>query len=103
MDRAQIRHVAELAELSLSEEEEQKLTEEVGRIVAFVKELESVDTTGVEATAHVTLRKSGGGSAAVSGVGWRPDEAKEGLSHEDALREAPRAEHGGFTVPTFVE
>lgn len=95
MDRAQIRHVAELAELSLTEEEEAKLADEIGRILAYAKELDAVDVSAVPPTAHV--------GAQASGEGWRADEAAPGLSHEDALREAPRAEHDGFAVPTFVE
>ena len=47
--------------------------------------------------AHATLE-----GPARSEVGWRPDANVPGLSHEDALREAPKAEHDGFAVPTFV-
>jgi aspartyl-tRNA(Asn)/glutamyl-tRNA(Gln) amidotransferase subunit C len=94
MDRAQIEHLAELAELSLSPEQGQRLADEIGRIVAYVKELEAVDTSGVEPTTSVV---------AGAGAGWRDDVVDPGLSHEDALREAPRVEHDGFSVPTFVE
>lgn len=97
MNVKDIRHVAALAELSLTEEEETRMAEEIGRIVAYVKELEQVDTTGVEATAHV-----GGIVPKRSEEGWRPDEPVPGLSHEDALRGAPETDHGGFVVPTFV-
>ncbi len=95
MDVDLIRHVAKLAELSLSPEEERRMADEIGKIVAYVKELDAIDTTGVPPTAHVGV--SGGQEA------WRPDEPCDGLSHDDALREAPRAEHDGFAVPTFVE
>ncbi|HEY8072940.1 MAG TPA: Asp-tRNA(Asn)/Glu-tRNA(Gln) amidotransferase subunit GatC [Labilithrix sp.] len=95
MDVALIRHVAKLAELSLSEDEERKMADEIGKIVAYVEELSAIDTTDVPPTAHIGI--SGGQDA------WRADAAREGLSHEDALREAPRAEHEGFAVPTFVE
>ncbi len=93
MDREQIRHVAELAELSLTDEEEAKMAEEIGRILAYVKELEAIDTTDVPPTTHVAARTGG----------WRPDEPRPSLSHEDALAQAPQPEHGGFAVPTFVE
>lgn len=94
MDRAQIRHVAELAELELTEDEEIRLVEEIGRIVAYVAELDALDTSGVPPTAHVT---------ADAAAPLRADEPRPGLSHEDALAGAPRAAHGGFSVPTFVE
>jgi aspartyl-tRNA(Asn)/glutamyl-tRNA(Gln) amidotransferase subunit C len=98
MDVAQVRHVAELAELSLTEDEEKKLAVEIGRIVDYVKELERVDTTGVPPTAHAL-----GIVPARAEEGWRADEPVAGLSHEDALAAAPRAEHDGFSVPTFVD
>jgi aspartyl-tRNA(Asn)/glutamyl-tRNA(Gln) amidotransferase subunit C len=94
MDRAQIRHVAELAELRLTEEEEARLTSEIGRIVAYMAELDAIDTTGVPPTAHV---------ATGAGQNLRADEPREGLSHEAALAGAPKTAHGGFSVPTFVE
>lgn len=94
MDRTQIRHVAELAELSLTDEEEERLTREIGRIVAHFAELDAIDTSDVEAT----MQLAPGGEDA-----WRPDQNAEGLAHDDALAGAPRAEHGGFGVPTFVE
>lgn len=97
MDRAQIRHVADLAELSLSEEEEARAAEEIGRILDYVKELDAVDVSGVPPMAHPNVS-----GAARSEAGWRPDTNVPGLSHEDALREAPKAEHEGFSVPTFV-
>lgn len=98
MDLAQIRHVAELAELSLTEEEEKKLAGEIGRIVAYVAELEHVDTKDVPPTAHAL-----GIVPARAEQGWREDEPRAGLTHEEALAGAPRAEHDGFSVPTFVE
>jgi aspartyl-tRNA(Asn)/glutamyl-tRNA(Gln) amidotransferase subunit C len=97
MDRAQIRHVAELAELELTEEEEERLAGEVGRILAYVAELDAIDTSDVPPTAHVMAEGQAYGEL------LRPDEPEEGLSHDDALAAAPRAAHGGFEVPTFVE
>jgi len=105
MDRAQIRHVAELAELELTAEEEERLAAEIGRVVAYVSELDAIDTTDVAPTAHVTAAATPGeGSAADDLAGlFRPDEPRPGLSHDEALAGAPRAAHGGFSVPTFVE
>lgn len=104
MDRTQIRHVAELAELELTAEEEERLATEIGRVVAYVSELDAIDTTGVAPTAHVTAATPGERAAADGLAGlFRPDEPRPGLSHEDALAGAPRTAHGGFVVPTFVE
>ena len=98
LDLERIRHVAQLAELSLSAEEERRLAGEIARIVAFFAELDGIDTTGVPPTAHVA-----GIEPAASKEGWREDVVKPGIDHDEALAAAPRAEHGGFAVPTFVE
>ncbi|MBX3207067.1 MAG: Asp-tRNA(Asn)/Glu-tRNA(Gln) amidotransferase subunit GatC [Labilithrix sp.] len=101
MDRAQIRHVAVLAELELTADEEERLATEIGRLVAYVGELDAIDTTGVPPTAHVTA--GAGSSSQLHGSPLRPDEPETGLAHDDALAGAPRTSHGGFSVPTFVE
>ncbi len=93
MDVSQIRHVAALAELSLTPEEEQRLAAEMTRILDYVAELDAVDTSSVLPMTQVT------GAA----PRLREDVVEEGLAHEDALAAAPEAEHGGFVVPTFVE
>ena len=98
LDLDRIRHLCTLAELSLTEEEEKRLAGEIGRIVAYVAELEAIDTTDVPPTAHVS-----GIEPVRSEDGWRDDVTTPGLSHEDALAGAPRAEHVGFAVPGFVE
>ena len=97
LDLDQLRHIATLAELSLSAEEERRLVSEIGRIVAYVAELDAIDTTDVPPTAHVA-----GLEPTRSEDGWREDVVKPGLSHEDALAGAPQAENGGFAVPGFV-
>lgn len=93
MDLDQLRHVATLAELSLSPEEEPKLAEEITRILAYVAELDAVDTTGIAPMTH----------AVAAPLPLREDRVAIGLSHEDALAGAPETDHGGFVVPTFVE
>jgi aspartyl-tRNA(Asn)/glutamyl-tRNA(Gln) amidotransferase subunit C len=98
LDLEQLRHMAVLAELSLGEEEERRLAVEIGRIVAYVAELDAIDTKGVPPTAHVA-----GIEPVRSEDGWREDVVRPGLSHEQALAGAPRAEHEGFAVPGFVE
>ena len=91
-----IKRVALLAELRLEDGEEESLAKEMDAILAYVAELDALDTTNVPPTTSV-LPTPGGEDA------WRVDSVVPGLSHEDALREAPRAEHEGFSVPTFVE
>src|SRR4051794_34826491 len=93
IDRAQIEHVAVLSSLSLTEAEAVKMTEEIGAILGYVDELSALDTSDVPPTAHVQLERTA----------WRADDVVPGVSHEDALAQAPRAAQGGFAVPGFVE
>ena len=88
-----VKYVAHLARLSLSPEEEQKLGAQLNNIIGFVEQLKSVDVSGVEATAH-----------AVPTVNvTRADEVRPSISHEDALRNAPKHSNGLFLVPKIVE
>jgi aspartyl-tRNA(Asn)/glutamyl-tRNA(Gln) amidotransferase subunit C len=93
VDLALVRHVAKLASLRLTDDETEKLASDLERIVAYVEQLNELDTSSVLPTAHVAIDRTP----------WRTDVPALGLSHEDALSEAPRATEDGFAVPTFVE
>ena len=93
IDRAQIEHVAVLASLTLTDAEATAMTEEIGAILKHVDELGTLDTTDVPPTAHVQLERTA----------WRTDEVLPGVTHEEALAQAPRVVQDGFAVPGFVE
>lgn len=93
IDGALVRHVAKLASLSLSEEEAARFAGELAKIVAYVAQLDALDTSGVPPTAHVLLDR----------MPLRPDEPRPCLGHDDALAQAPRVEGEGFAVPAFVD
>jgi aspartyl-tRNA(Asn)/glutamyl-tRNA(Gln) amidotransferase subunit C len=93
IDRDLVLHVAKLASLSLSEGEVDRFAAELGRIVAHVEQLEALDTRDVAPTAHVQVER----------VPLRQDEVTPGLSHDDALSQAPQVEADGFAVPAFLE
>jgi aspartyl-tRNA(Asn)/glutamyl-tRNA(Gln) amidotransferase subunit C len=88
-----VEHVAKLASLTLAAGEASTLARELSAIVAYVAQLETLDTSGVEPTANVQL----------TSAAFREDALVPSLSHEDALSQAPRAEEDGFAVPVFVE
>ncbi len=52
--KEQVEHIAKLARISLSEEQKETMTKELGAILTYVEKLKEVDTTGVEPTAQVT-------------------------------------------------
>ena len=88
-----VKYVAHLARLALTSDEEVKLTAQLGHILGYIEKLCEVDVSGVEPTAH-----------AVPMVNiTRADEIRPSLTHEDALRNAPRQANGLFIVPKIVE
>jgi len=86
-------HVASLARLRLRPEEISRMAAELSAILSYVEKLAEIDTTDVPPTAHVQIER----------IPLREDASRAGLSHQDALREAPRTAHDGFAVPGFVE
>jgi len=85
--------LARLARLAVPPEELSRLATEVGKIIAYARALQGVDTEGVEPTAHVLLDR----------LPLRDDEAVPGLDRGEVLAQAPRHDEEGFRVPTFVE
>ena len=93
LDRALVLHVAKLASLSLSEDEADRFAGELAHIVTHVEQLDAIDTRDVPPTAYVLIER----------MPLREDEVKPGLSHDEALSQAPQVEAGGFAVPAFLE
>jgi aspartyl-tRNA(Asn)/glutamyl-tRNA(Gln) amidotransferase subunit C len=89
----EVLHIARLANLALTPPEVDRLTSELGAILAHIEQLNEVDTTGVPGTAHL----------AVLAMPLRADEHVQGLSEDDALGGAARVVAGGFAVPRFVD
>ena len=88
-----VKYVAHLARLSLTPDEEQKISAQLGNILGYIEKLKEVDVTGVEPTAH---------AFPLVNV-TRPDEVRPSLSNEEALRNAPSTANGLFIVPKIVE
>jgi aspartyl-tRNA(Asn)/glutamyl-tRNA(Gln) amidotransferase subunit C len=91
--RDDVVHVAKLARLELSEPEIERMVRDLGTILEHVAELAKVNTEGIEPTAYV----------AVEAAPFRPDAVVPGVDREQAMREAPRQQDGGFAVPAFVD
>jgi aspartyl-tRNA(Asn)/glutamyl-tRNA(Gln) amidotransferase subunit C len=87
----QVRHVAMLARLGLTDEQVASLGTELNDILAQVDRISALDLSGVEPTAHAT---------AVTNV-TRPDVVRPCLSREDALLNAPESQDGAFLIPKF--
>lgn len=91
--RDDVKKVAKLARLRLTETEEQRLVADLNQMLAYVASLDELDTSQVAPTAHVLP---------ISNV-FRPDEPTASLSQEAALANAPSSGHGHFRVPKVIE
>lgn len=88
-----IRYVAHLARLELTPDEQRRFAAQLGQVLEHIEKLKQLDVSGVEPTAH---------AAPLVNV-TRPDQVRPGLSHEEALRNAPAHANGLFIVPKIVE
>lgn len=88
-----VNYVADLARLQLSEEETESLVNDMNQILDYMSTLEELDTSDVEPLEHVIDLE----------YRLRDDKAKEPLSHEDALKNAPDADTDYFRVPRVIE
>ena len=93
ISEAQVEHVAQLARLALSDEEKQRLTEQLNAILTYMEQLNEVPTAGVEPTAHVLDLVNV----------FRDDLVRQTLSADAALANAPETVQDFFVVPRIVE
>lgn len=93
LTRDQVKHVAKLAELTLSDQEIEKLEKQLSETLKFVDGLNEVNTENVEPTHSVT------GLSNVS----RSDETEPSLSQNQALQNAKSKENGFFKVKAIFE
>ncbi|MBR5227382.1 MAG: Asp-tRNA(Asn)/Glu-tRNA(Gln) amidotransferase subunit GatC [Clostridia bacterium] len=89
----EVRHIASLARLRLSDDEVEKLGEELGQIKEFVETLNEVDVSSVDATAYILDKQNV----------LREDELKPSFDRELILKNAPAKEAGCISVPKVVE
>jgi aspartyl-tRNA(Asn)/glutamyl-tRNA(Gln) amidotransferase subunit C len=79
LDRAQVLHVARLARLDLTEEEVERMAEELSQVLDHIEKIRELDLAGVPPTSHVID---------VAGV-VREDDPEPSLPDDVALAGAP--------------
>lgn len=93
LSREEVQHVAQLARLDFSDEEEQRMAAEMSQILDYVEKLDELDTSGVPPMSHVLD---------VTNV-FRDDEIESRIDREQALEPAPETDDGYFQVPQVIE
>jgi len=92
----EVRYVADLANLSLTETEVARFVHDLDGILAHVDKLNEVDTTGVEPMAQVLFD-------AEPTATLRDDVPAPPLGNDAATANAPQAGAGYFKVPKVIE
>lgn len=85
-------HVANLAKLALSEEEEVIYTRQLAAILEHARDIMALDTDGIEPTAHPLDLKNV----------FRADVEVPSIDREEVLSQAPAARDGRFLVPRIL-
>ena len=88
----EVEHIAKLARIRLTEEEKEKYSFQLGKILEYVQQLNELDLEVVPPTSHVVPLKNV----------FREDVVRESLPQEEALRNAPQKEGGYFKVPKVL-
>jgi aspartyl-tRNA(Asn)/glutamyl-tRNA(Gln) amidotransferase subunit C len=90
IDREQVLHVARLARLSLNDDEVQRMSGELSKVLDHIEKIAELDLDGVPPTSHVIEVDNA----------LRPDEPVPCLPREAALASAPAVADDGFLVPS---
>lgn len=90
----EVRHVAELANLALGDEEIARMTHDLDGILVHMDKLNELDTTNVAPMAQVLFE---------SGDNLRDDVERATLGTKEAVANAPVSGSGYFKVPKVIE
>ena len=90
--REEVRHVANLARLELTEAEELRMTEQMNSILSYMDKLNELNTTDIPATTHAIQRENV----------FRPDQVTSASDRDGALANAPQSDGVNFIVPKVI-
>jgi aspartyl-tRNA(Asn)/glutamyl-tRNA(Gln) amidotransferase subunit C len=90
LSREQVLHVARLARLELTDDEQARMAEELSKVLDYMATMSELDLADVEPTSHVVAVENA----------LRADEPRPSLPQDVALATAPDPADGGFRVPS---
>lgn len=93
VDTATVRRIAHLARIGVADDELEGLAAELNNILAWVEQLDELDTSEVTPMA----------SAHEDELTMREDKVADDTARDDVLANAPSTAGGFFTVPKVVE
>lgn len=92
VSREEVVRIARLADLNLIEKEIEKYAEDLTDILNFAEVVNKLNTSEIKETIGINEEYNV----------FRKDEIKEGLSKEDALKNAPSQDEGMFRIPKVI-
>ncbi|MCE3008489.1 MAG: Asp-tRNA(Asn)/Glu-tRNA(Gln) amidotransferase subunit GatC [Bacteroidetes bacterium] len=93
IDDALINKLGDLAKLSFPDERREALKADLTRMLDFVEKIKELDTEGIAPLIHISEATNV----------WRADSVYQELSHEEALRNAPKKDSDYFRVPKVLK
>lgn len=90
---ALIDKLSSLAKLDFNGAERETIKQDLHRMLAFVEQIQAVDTTGVEPLIHMTEEP----------LQLREDEPQMPITHEQALQNAPKRDSDYIRVPKVLQ
>ncbi len=93
IDPDQVRRIARLARINLTQGELEQFAGQLSDVLNYIDQLSELNTEGVEPTT---------GPLKISNV-FRQDQAARSLSSEEALANAPKKHGDFFAVPKVLE
>ena len=93
MNKEDIRHIADIAQIDFSEEELDKFAPSFDENIVLVNKIKEIDTEGVEKVFQVNGTENN----------IREDKTGESLSQEEALENAATKKYGYFKLIKFVD
>ena len=92
IDRNVVLHIAGLARLGVSNEDVERMTVQLGSILSYIEQLNSVDTSQVEPTSFMAPEHDP----------FRDDTERPSLTHDKILQNGPCLKKGYFAIPKVI-
>ncbi|MEM7548973.1 MAG: Asp-tRNA(Asn)/Glu-tRNA(Gln) amidotransferase subunit GatC [Bacteroidota bacterium] len=93
VDKETLHKIAHLARLDFDESSEKEMLSALSEMLDWVEKLNEVDTEGVKPLTNMSHEMNA----------LREDIAKNALSHEEGLKNAPQKDSNYFRVPKVLE
>lgn len=91
--KQEVKHVAKLARLGITKEEEEKFARELSSILDYIEKLKEVDISGIEPTSHPIL---------IENIMRADESEKPKLKNKKLLELAPETKNGYLKTKSIL-